>query len=165
MNESTDTGNVYFTFILGDGAFAVDVRSVKEVLTYETITKVPRTASYMKGVMNVRGTVVSVIDFRMLFDIPASAEEKETSIIVTEVTAEDEQPLTFGFIADGVDGVGELEDVVSQDVVSAGSLSMHNKFIKKLGRKGDDFVLILDMEKILEHVESDPAEQARMVRQ
>lgn len=147
--------NVYFTFFLGDGTFAVDVQTVKEVLTYESVTRVPRTADYMRGVMNVRGTVVSVIDFRTLFNIVATVEEEKTSIIVAEVVLENEQPLVFGFIADGVEGVSELDEEIQGGIESHKDSPMRNQFIKRLGRKDGKFVLILDMEKILAHVETE----------
>ncbi|MDR2898513.1 MAG: chemotaxis protein CheW [Spirochaetaceae bacterium] len=162
MNEQTENTNVYFTFFLGDGAFAINVQSVKEVLSWEPITPVPRTVSYMKGVMNIRGSVISVIDFRTLFDIEPTADEKATSIIVTEVSVDDEQqPLTFGIIADRVEGVGPLDTSIRSDISSSRPVSsMNNKFIKQLGEKDGQFVLILDMEEILKHVEENLAKNA-----
>ena len=66
---SDETNDAFLTFVLGDVAYAVDVCSVREVLTYETVTRVPRTAAYLKGVLNIRGTVIPVIDLRILFNI------------------------------------------------------------------------------------------------
>ena len=158
MNENTD---VYFTFFLGEGAFAIDVQSVKEVLTFESITTVPRAAPYMRGVMNIRGSVVSIIDFRTLFNIPSTTAENELSIIVTEVDAEGDSPLCFGVIADKVEEVESLDMLDRSDSIMGGDLSLSNQFIKKLGKKGDQFVLILDMEKILRYIEDDLAQQNR----
>ncbi len=161
MNEQTENTSVYFTFFLGDGAFAINVQSVKEVLSWEPVTPVPRTVSYMKGVMNIRGSVISVIDFRTLFDIKPTADEKSTSIIVTEVTVNDEQPLTFGIIADRVEGVGPLDTNIRSDITSSRpDSSMNTKFIKKLASRDGQFVLILDMEQILQHVEQNLAKNA-----
>jgi purine-binding chemotaxis protein CheW len=161
MNEQSENTSVYFTFFLGDGAFAINVQSIKEVLTWEPITPVPRTVSYMKGVMNIRGSVISVIDFRTLFDIDPTVDEKSTSIIVTEVTVDDEQPLTFGIIADRVEGVGSLDTNIRSDITGHHpESSMNSKFVKKLGSKDGQFVLILDMERILQHVEQNLARNA-----
>lgn len=155
MNEKNASNNVYFTFVLGDVAYAIDVQSVKEVLTYEAITPVPRTVNYMKGVMNIRGTVISVIDFRVLFNIPVKENEKSTSIVVTEVSSQNEAPLTFGFIADSVEGVNALDAEIDKSNIDSGLSAINNDFIRSLGRLGDRFVLILDTPKILESVEKD----------
>ena len=82
MNNTTD---IFFSFMLSGTAYAVPVTAVKEVLPYEQVTPVPRTPDYLKGVVNIRGTVISVIDFRVLFGLPISEVGKETSIIVSEV--------------------------------------------------------------------------------
>lgn len=155
MNEKNASNNVYFTFVLGDVAYAIDVQSVKEVLTYEAITPVPRTVNYMKGVMNIRSTVISVIDFRVLFNIPVKENEKSTSIVVTEVSSQNEAPLTFGFIADSVEGVNALDAEIDKSNIDSGLSAINNDFIRSLGRLGDRFVLILDTPKILESVEKD----------
>ncbi|MCQ2982609.1 MAG: chemotaxis protein CheW [Treponemataceae bacterium] len=148
MNESTKNTSPYFTFKFGDVAYAVEVTSVKEVLGYEQITPVPRTAEYMKGVMNIRGTVISVIDFRVLFGLPVNEPTKATSIIVTEAALEGEAPITFGFIADIVTGVGPLENEPTSN-------KSKTQYVRKLGRLGQDLVLILDLQEILSHIEKD----------
>ncbi|MCQ2613448.1 MAG: chemotaxis protein CheW [Treponemataceae bacterium] len=147
MNEIQSQAS-YFTFVFGDVSYAVEVTSVKEVLPYGQITPVPRCAAYMKGVMNIRGTVISVIDFRVLFGLPAKAPDKSTSIIVTEALMENGTPITFGFISDNVTGVEPL----SKEPTSAGT---NTPYVKMLGRSGNDLVLILDMPKILKSIEQD----------
>ncbi len=152
MNENNTNTAPYFTFKFGDVSYAVEVTSVKEVLGYEQITHVPRSAEYMKGVMNIRGTVISVIDFRVLFGLPVSEPTKATSIIVTEASIDGEgngtAPITFGFIADVVTGVGPLEDEPTNK-------KSKTQFVKKLGRSGSDLVLILDLADILSRIEKD----------
>ncbi|MBQ0166186.1 MAG: chemotaxis protein CheW [Treponema sp.] len=147
MNESAANAS-YFTFMFGDVSYAIEVTSVKEVLPYEKITPVPRAKEYMKGVMNIRGTVISVIDFRTLFGLPVKEPTKATSIIVAEVEQEDASELSFGFIADDVSGVGPLE------MEPAGSGSK-TPFVKMLGRTESGMVLILDMDKIFQFIEED----------
>lgn len=162
FEEINKTGNtvtsanqtVYFTFTLGKASYAIDVKSIKEVLTYEPITKVPRTIDYLKGVMNIRGSVIPVVDFRILFDIEPTAKKEDSHIVVTEISTKEEQPLTFGFIADTVEGVNDLrcEDI---DNTNNANSAMSSKFIKKLGRLNEKFILILNMEKILEYIEEE----------
>lgn len=154
---SDETNDAFLTFVLGDVAYAVDVCSVREVLTYETVTRVPRTAAYLKGVLNIRGTVIPVIDLRILFNINPSSKEENSSIIVSEVHLPDEAEMVFGFIADAVENVNHLKDV-SAAVDGTQALDMiHNEFIKRVGSVGDRFVLILDMEKIIKYMEEELA--------
>ena len=145
MNNTTDN---FFSFMLGDTAYAVPVTAVKEVLPYEKITPVPRTPEYLKGVVNIRGTVISVIDFRILFGIPVSEVGKETSIIVSEVCNPGETPFVFGFIADSVNEVGSLE----KEPAGSGS---NMQFVQMIGKNNNQMVLVLDLNKILGHIEEE----------
>ncbi|NLK45387.1 MAG: purine-binding chemotaxis protein CheW [Treponema sp.] len=159
---SDETIDAFLTFVLGDVAYAVDVCFVREVLTYETITRVPRTAPYLKGVLNIRGTVIPVIDLRILFNITPQSIDEESSIIVSEIALPDESELIFGFIADAVENVKHI-NVVSATVDGAQTLDMiHNDFIKQVGTDGERFVLILDMEKIIEYIEENLATKAQI---
>ena len=130
MNNTTDN---FFSFMLGDTAYAVPVTAVKEVLPYEKITPVPRTPEYLKGVVNIRGTVISVIDFRILFGIPVSEVGKETSIIVSEVCNSGESPL-------------------EKEPAGSGS---NMQFVQMIGKNNNQMVLVLDLNKILGHIEEE----------
>ncbi len=145
MNENLSNA-AYFTFLLGDVTYAVEVTTVKEVLPYEKVTPVPRTADYMKGVINIRGTVVTVIDFRVLFGIEIKPVKKDTSIIVAEIQQDNGSIMTFGFIADSVNGVGPLE----REPSAAGT---DTRFVKMLGKDGTNLVLVLDLNMIFDEVE------------
>ena len=143
MNNTTD---IFFSFMLSDTAYAVPVTAVKEVLPYEQVTPVPRTPEYLRGVVNIRGTVISVIDFRVLFGLPISEIGKETSIIVSEVANNNEAPFVFGLIADSVNEVSSLEKE------PAGSRS-NMQFVQMIGKNNNQMVLVLDLNKILSHIE------------
>ena len=151
----------YLTFILGDVLYAVDVRSVREVLDYEHVTKVPRTVPYMKGVLNIRGTVIPVIDLRMLFNVEPSSDEEDTSIIVSELHCDDGTDIMFGVVADYVENVIQINqiDTNSEEKTEETPVSvlnvMNNRFIKGLGKIEKRFVLILDMQKIISFIEKD----------
>lgn len=144
MNNTTDN---FFSFMLAETSYAVPVTAVKEVLPYEQVTPVPRTPEYLKGVVNIRGTVISVIDFRVLFGLPISEIGKETSIIVSEVCNNGEPPFVFGFIADSVNEVGSLE----KEPAGSGS---NMQFVQMIGKTNNQMVLVLDLIKILNHIES-----------
>lgn len=154
MEEKKMSEEMYFTFTLGDGIFAVPVTSVREVLRYSSLTRVPKAAPYLKGVMNIRGSVVTVIDFRELFNFPAKKTVEESAIIVTETPQENEQPMTTALIADDVDVVGPLE-ITKSDNANYGSLSNRKEFIKCVGMKNGEFVLVLDLPKIFESIETE----------
>ncbi len=151
----------YLTFILGDVLYAIDVCSVREVLDHEHVTKVPRTLDYMKGVLNIRGTVIPVIDLRLLFNVEPSADEEDTSIIVSELHCDDGTDMMFGVVADYVENVIQIGQIIgtsdgnSQETPVSSLNVMNNKFIKGLGKIDKRFVLILDMQKIISFIEKD----------
>ena len=80
----------YLTFTLGEEVFAVDVQKVREVLDFSSITKVPRTPDFMRGVINLRGRVVPVIDMRLKFGMEGTEESVDTCVIVMEVSLDDD---------------------------------------------------------------------------
>ncbi|MGA8108772.1 MAG: chemotaxis protein CheW, partial [Acidobacteriaceae bacterium] len=98
----------YLTFKLGNEVFATDVAKVREVLDLTTITAIPRTPEFMRGVINLRGTVVPVVDLRLCFDMSRTESTRNTCIVVVEVVLENE-PTIIGALADSVEEVIDLE--------------------------------------------------------
>ena len=98
----------YLTFKLEDEVFALDISKVREVLDYTDITKVPKTPDFMKGVINLRGSVVPVVDMRLKFGMPGIEKTVNTCIIIVEVTLDDETTV-LGALADSVQEVLEFE--------------------------------------------------------
>lgn len=154
MEEQIISEEQYFTFKLAGGSYAVEVTKVKEILEFESVTRIPKALPYMKGVMNCRGSVITVVDLRVLFGFDASEDLSGTDIVVTELPSGREQPLTVGFIADEVDVVTALEKVHS-DSVSFGTMPSRSDFIHSVGKLNGTFVLILDLEKIISAIEAD----------
>lgn len=144
----------YFTFTLSGGSFAIPVQYVREVLNYEPITAVPKALPYLKGVMNIRGSVVTVVDFREMFGFKIEKPVEKCSIIVLEITQKEEQPLILGLIADSVDIVTKLDMVVSENY-DLGTLPERRDFISNVAKNGDSFILVLDLPKILESIEQE----------
>ncbi len=153
---------LYFTFKLEDGVFAVPVTDVKEVLNYEPCTKVPKSLPYMSGVMNIRGSIITIIDFRLLFGFRPSKNVEKTRIIVTELQTDEKETISFGVIADDVEGVTQLKNVPS-DVNTYGTLSERKDFIQAVGRSGDNFVLVLDIKKIFDSIEKEIQESTNQI--
>ncbi len=136
----------YLTFELDKEIFAIDVSQVKEVLDFTKITKIPRTPDFMLGVINLRGSVVPVIDIRKKFGMNISEITINTCIIVLEIEYDNEL-LTIGAIADSVKEVFELEPKDIEPAPKIGT-KMNIEFIKGMGKRNDDFVIILDINKI-----------------
>ena len=148
------TDESFFTFNLGEGSFALPVKFVREVLNYEPITDVPKAMPYLKGVMNIRGSVVTVVDFREMFGFKSDRSLEKCSIIVLEIEQKDEQPMVLGMIVDSVDVVTRLEMVVSENY-DFGTLPGRRDFISNVAKKGDSFILVLDLPKIFESIEKE----------
>ncbi len=154
MEINNKDENSFFTFNLSTGIFSVPVSYVKEVFEFTELTPVPNSLSYLKGVMNVRGSVVSVIDLRVLFGFKPSEDLSTTSVIVMEVPQEGEKPLELGIIADSVDVVSSLK-MIQAGSANYGIPEEQKNFVTSVSRKGDQFILVLDLRSILEFIEGD----------
>ena len=107
VNEITETRQ-YLTFKLGNEIFATDVAKVREVLDLTTITAIPRTPDFMAGVINLRGSVVPVVDLRLCFEMSKTESTRNTCIVVVEVLLDNESTV-IGALADSVEEVIDLE--------------------------------------------------------
>jgi purine-binding chemotaxis protein CheW len=136
----------YMTFRLGAELFAVDVFSVREVLDLLPITRVPTAPAYMRGVVNVRGRAVPVVSLRAKFGLPDAADTVHTRIIVLELVL-DGEPCVLGGLADSVHEVIELE---SGQIEPPPRLAARwqTDLILGMARRGDDFAIVLDMNRV-----------------
>ncbi len=151
--ESTDkAAKQYLTFRLAHETFAVDVARVREILDFISITKVPRTPDFMRGVINLRGSVVPVVDMKLKFGMEATEKTVDTCIIVLEVTIEGETTIV-GALADSVEEVLELEPAQIEPPPRIG-MKLNIDFISGMGKLGEDFVIILDTDRIFSFEES-----------
>lgn len=141
----TDTRQ-YLTFQLGDEVFAIDVSHVREILEFSTVTKVPKTPEYMRGVINLRGSVVPVLDMRLKFGMSMTEKTVNTCIIVVEVSLEGETTI-IGALVDSVQEVFELEPDRIEPTPRIG-IRLKTEFIKGMGRRDDHFIIILDIDKV-----------------
>lgn len=137
----------YLTFVLDSEVFAVDVARVREILEYTAVTKVPKTRNYMRGVINLRGSVVPVVDMRVLFGLPEADTTVNTCIIVMEVAAEGSS-LIMGALADSVREVMELDPGQIEPAPKVGS-RVKTDFISGMGKQGNEFIMILDIDRML----------------
>jgi len=141
----TDTRQ-YLTFQLGEEVFALDVSHVREILEFTTVTKVPKTPDYMRGVINLRGSVVPVLDMRLKFGLTEIEKTVNTCIIVVEVSCEGETTV-IGALVNSVQEVFELEQDQIEPAPKIGT-QLKTGFVKGMGKKDDRFVIILDIDKV-----------------
>ena len=136
----------YLTFKLTGEVFAVDVAKVREILEFSTITKVPRTPAFMRGVINLRGSVVPVMDMRLKFGMAETEKTINTCIVVVEVESGGET-LVVGALADSVQEVFELEPGQIEPAPRIGT-KLDTDFILGMGKHGDQFIMILDIDRV-----------------
>ena len=142
MNETSETTQ-YMTFKLGDELFAINVSQVREVLEVQQITRVPTAPSYMRGVVNVRGQAIPVVDLRLRFGLPKLVDTITTRVIVMELNLDGETAI-LGGLADSVHEVIELDE---SNINPPPRIAMRwrTDFILGMGKRGDQFIIILDV--------------------
>lgn len=138
--------STYLTFGLGGETFAFAVNHVREVLDLTDITRVPRTPDFMRGVINLRGAVVPVVDMRIKFGLPVQADTVDTCIIVAEIELDGEVTV-IGALSDSVKEVFQLDDAQIEPPPSIGT-QLSTEFIKGMGKQGEEFIIILDVNRI-----------------
>jgi purine-binding chemotaxis protein CheW len=143
--EITETRQ-YLTFKLGNEVFATDVAKVREVLDLTTITEIPRTPETMSGVINLRGSVVPVVDLRLCLQMSKTEKTRNTCIVVVEVILENEI-IVIGALADSVEEVIDLEPEQIQPAPRIGT-QIRTDFIKGMGKRESLFIMILDIDKV-----------------
>ena len=136
----------YLTFTLDGEVFATEIEKVREVLEYRDVTKVPRTPDFMRGVLNLRGNVVPVVDPRLQFGMEQAEPTIDTCIVIVEVRIDDESTL-LGAIADSVQEVIDLDASQLEPPPRLGT-RVHTDFIRAMGKHHDGFVIILDMDRV-----------------
>src|SRR5437660_5439366 len=146
----TTSANVaqYLTFQLAGEEFAFGILRVKVILEYDTITRVPNVPVAVRGVINLRGSVVPVMDRALLFGSAPTPITKRTCIVIVETKREGQQ-LVMGILAESVSQVVDLPDTAIEPPPAFGT-GVHAEFLAGLGKLDDrKFVLILDIDRLL----------------
>jgi purine-binding chemotaxis protein CheW len=147
MSASSINGTrQYLTFQLGEEVFAIDVVNVREILEFNSVTKVPKSPEYMRGVINLRGSVVPVFDMRLKFGMAATDKTINTCIVVVEVSFESED-IIIGALVDSVQEVFELEAGQIEPAPRIGT-HLRTEFIRGMGKRDDRFIIILDIDRV-----------------
>ena len=147
MSVSTITQTTqYLTFKLAEEVFALDVAKVREILDFTTVTKVPQTPDFMRGVINLRGSVVPVMDLRLKFGMSATEKTVNTCVVVVEMVV-DGEPMVLGVLSDSVQEVIDLEPEQIEPAPRIGT-KLNTEFILGMGKHNDQFMMILDIDKV-----------------
>jgi len=146
MNTDLQAIQTYLSFRLGEEVFAINVSKVLNILEMKPITRVPKSPEYMKGVINLRGTVLPVVDLRLKFSLPENEITVDTNIIVLNIDKGGE-PVTLGILVDSVKEVLELktDDIVPSPTIGT---KYNSTFIEGLWPINENFIMILDIDKI-----------------
>jgi len=156
-NELLET-NQYLAFKLEEEIFAFDISKVREVLEYTTMTKVPQTPEMMKGVINLRGSVVPVVDMRIKFGMGETEKTVNTVIIIIEIDLDGESVM-IGALVDSVQEVMDLDSDHMEPPPSIGT-QLNTDFIRGMGKLDGRFIIILDIENIFSSEELDLVQDA-----
>ena len=150
--------NQYLTFKLQDEVFGLAIGKVREVLDFTTITKVPRTPDYMRGVINLRGSVVPVVDLHLKFGLEQTEKTVNTCIIIVEIDMDGEITVV-GALADSVQEVVDLEPEQIEPAPKIGT-KLNTEFIKGMGKREEEFIILLDIDKIFSSDEISQVQRA-----
>lgn len=137
----------YLTFTLGDEVFAMDIRSVREIIQHGAMTVVPLMPEFVRGIINLRGAVVPVIDLQSRFGRPRAQVGKKTCVIIFDVGPEGDR-VELGLL---VDAVSEVIDIAASQIEPPPQFgtSIQREFIRGLGKVGAEFIVILEPERAL----------------
>ncbi len=138
----------YLTFVLRDEGFAIEIGKVREVLDVTTLTRIPRMPDYLSGVINLRGSVVPVMDLGQKLGMGPISHTKNTCIMIVELEVEGAM-VEMGVLTDSVQMVLDLQAEEIEAVPRMGT-NLNTEFIKGMGRQGEDkFLIILDIDRVL----------------
>ena len=145
--ETEQNVEQYLTFMIGGEEYAVSLLKVKEIIEYDTVTEIPKTPEWIRGVINLRGSVVPVIDVAVKFRQAPSVAGKLTCIVITEVECED-QTTVMGIMTDSV---RQVIDLRPQDIEEPPTFGTRVKvdYLLGMAHSGKRFCLLLDTEKVL----------------
>ncbi|MGE5188501.1 MAG: chemotaxis protein CheW [Gemmatimonadota bacterium] len=148
----------YLSFLLGSEFYGIDILKVQEIIGIMPITRVPRTPDFVRGVINLRGKVIPVIDLRLKFAMNATAQTARTCVIVVQIFRNDAK-FTTGLI---VDEVSEVLDIRPDQIADSPSFgeNVDTDYIHGMGKCGEKVMLLLDIDLVLSRDEISAVTQA-----
>ena len=146
--EDTQKGR-FLTFAIGKEVYGIEIKYVTEIINIQKITEVPELPDYIKGIINLRGKIIPVLDVRLRFRKEAKEYNDRTCIVVVDI-----EDMSVGLI---VDSVSEVTSITENDIVPPpdANTGFNNKYIKGIGKVGDEVKLLLDCSKLLSDEDCD----------
>jgi len=141
----------HLIFKLDEEVFAIDISKIREVLKFTSVTKVPQTSEFMRGVINLRGSVVPVVDLRLKFGKSETAKTVNACVIIVELSLDGETAV-LGVLADSVQEVFEFGSNQIEPSPKIGA-RLITDFIKGMGKRDEEFIIILDIDKVFSTVD------------
>ena len=143
--ESEDTqANKYLFFRISKESYGIGIRHIIEIIELQAISTVPDMPAYVRGVINLRGKVIPIVDLRLRFDMDERDYDDRTCIIVTEIDS-----ILIGFIVDTVEEVMEILENAIEPPPRFKSASGRERYISGMGKVGDSVKILIDVEKIV----------------
>ena len=142
--KELSTAQRYLTFFVEDEQYGIDISKIKEIIAPINITHIPKTPDYVKGVINLRGSIIPVVDIRLKFDMQEREIDMNTAIIIYEVNK-----ASIGFIVDQVEDVLSIDSEHISEAPRFGS-SIDTSYIENVAEVDKDVVMLLNLEKIFE---------------
>ena len=147
LNTTADQRQ-YLTFMLGGEMFSIGILGIKEIIEYAGVTEVPMMPACIRGVINLRGAVVPVMDLSSRFGKPTTAVTKRTCIVIVEVTGDDQQSQVMGIVVDAVNAVLEIPASEIEPAPAFGA-KIRTDFIEGMGKVDGKFVILLNVNRVL----------------
>lgn len=139
--EDTQKGR-FLTFVLGEESYGIDIKYVTEIIGLQPVTEVPELPDYIRGIINLRGKIIPVMDVRLRFKKPFKDYNDRTCVVVIDI-----EEISIGLI---VDRVSEVLTIPDEEIVPPPEINkMGNKYIKGIGKVGNEVKLLLDCYKLL----------------
>lgn len=133
----------YLTFNLGNECYGIEIQYVTEIIGIQAITQIPELPEYVKGIINLRGKIIPVMDVRLRFKKEFKEYNDRTCVVVVDING-----ISIGLI---VDSVAEVHTIPEQDIVDPPQINkgMNNRYVKKIGKVGNEVKLLLNCERLL----------------
>jgi len=142
MEEEDTQKGKYLTFVVGNEVYGIEIRYVTEIIGIQAITEVPELPVYIKGIINLRGKIIPVMDVRLRFNKEPKEYNDRTCVVVVDIGE-----ISIGLI---VDSVSEVLTIPDEDIVPPPQVNkVQNRYIKAIGKVGNEVTLLLDCEKLL----------------
>ena len=151
--------NKFLTFRLGDESYAIPILKIKEIIGMMAVTKIPRLPKFIKGVINLRGKIIPVVDLRIKFGLEEKPYDERTSIIVMEIQTENATNIN-GVVVDTVQEVMDIPDSNIEPPPQYGN-DANQEFLTGMGKVNEDVIMLLDVDRIFSDSEKDILESVQ----